>query len=93
MMNLNFINGYCLMKQKQVKHFAVVLLLLTSVAFVEADDALPDDAFIEFLGEFSGDDDDILAIAFETPLDVSESKPLETTEHEVIESMGAGHSE
>jgi hypothetical protein len=81
------------MKLKQVNPLVMVLLFFTSIPFAGADDALPEDGVLEFLGEFNADDDDILSIAFETPLDMSASKQLEIPDHVVIESMGAEHSE
>ena len=60
------------MKQKQVKTIVMILLLFSSSIYLRAAELIPEDALLEFLGEFKSYDDDTLAIALEAPLDAPE---------------------
>ena len=47
----------------------MTLLFLTAGTVAFANEVIPEDALLEFLGEFTSYDDDTLAIALEGPLD------------------------
>lgn len=85
MKSLNFTNGYWSAKQMPVKTLAMILLMFSHPLCAEMAEQIPDESFLEFLGEFKNYDDDTLDIAFETPLDASEQSsatPAESTKNE-----------